>query len=84
MLDFTTHILRHSTFDPQLEKMLHEAEAGSKHTSYRLQDWLVSRQRFWGTPVPIIHCESCGPVPVPEVISAQSTLFLVVSGLSID
>jgi leucyl-tRNA synthetase len=45
---------------------LKEEGDGEATTVFRLRDWLVSRQRYWGCPIPIIHCETCGPVPVPE------------------
>lgn len=49
----------------EIAKWLQDRNIGKRHINYRLRDWLVSRQRYWGAPIPIIYCPECGIVPVP-------------------
>jgi len=53
-------------FKKAITAWLEEKGIGKATVNYRLRDWLISRQRYWGAPIPIVHCPACGPLPVPE------------------
>ncbi|MES2071472.1 MAG: leucine--tRNA ligase [Pseudomonadota bacterium] len=58
--------LSHKPAVSKVAELVVAQNLGEKKTTWRLRDWGISRQRYWGTPIPIIHCDACGSVPVPE------------------
>ena len=63
--EFLDGLNKEEAINKMLE-FLGENNLGKKKVNYRLQDWVFSRQRFWGEPIPLVHCDKCGWVPVPE------------------
>ncbi len=62
--DFTG--LRSAEAREKMIQWLEKKKLGKKSVNYKMRDWVFSRQRYWGEPIPIVHCEKCGAVPVPE------------------
>jgi len=64
--DILNNLTNRDEAKEKITEKLSEMKKGNSTTSYKLRDWLVSRQRYWGAPIPIIYCEKCGTVTVPE------------------
>lgn len=59
---------------PRIIDLIEDKRIGQKTVNYKLRDWLISRQRYWGCPIPMVYCEDCGWVPENEKNSRSSCL----------